>query len=71
MQKERQLYDKFVDVLNEVLDNEPTPQHLKIVREFLADNNISALSDKHEGLGILSEKTSTLPFEDEELDDIE
>lgn len=71
MEKERKLYNKFVDVLNDILDNEPTPAHLKIVREFLSDNNINALQETHQGLGTLSNKTTNLPFEEEDFDDIE
>lgn len=69
MEKERKLYDKFVDVLNNILEDDPTPQHLKIVREFLADNHISALADTHKGLGVLSDRTSALPFDDEDFED--
>lgn len=71
MEKERKLYNKFVDVLNDVLDNEPTPAHLKIVREFLSDNSINAIQEAHQGLGILANKTTNLPFEEEDFDDIE
>lgn len=71
MEKERKLYDKFVNVLNDVLDNEPTPAHLKIVREFLHDNNVNALPEKHQGLGILADKTNHLPFAEEDFDEIE
>lgn len=67
MKKERELYNKFVDVLNEVLENEPTPAHLKIVREFLSDNNITALPEKHYSLGTLADKVVNLPFDDEDL----
>lgn len=70
MKKERELYNKFVDVLNEILDNEPTPAHLKIVREFLSDNNINALPETHVKLGILANKKNILPFEEEDFEDI-
>lgn len=71
MKKERQLYDKFVDVLSDILEAEPTPQQLKIVREFLADNNITALQDRHEALGALADKNNKLPFDDEDFEDLE
>lgn len=71
MKKERQLYNRFVDVLNTKLDGEPSPQELKIIREFLADNDITALREEHEGLGTLANKTNDLPFDDEDFDEIE
>lgn len=71
MEKERQLYDKFVDVLNDALDNDPSPAHLKIVREFLSDNNINALPEAHKGLGVLADKANKLPFDEEDFDNIE
>ena len=40
MDRERKLYDKFVDVLNELLEGEPTPKELEIVMNFLKNNNI-------------------------------
>lgn len=67
MEKEQQLYDKFVDVLDERLDNEPTAQDLTVILNFLKYNNIQATT-KHKGVAKLTEKlASKLPFEDEEL----
>lgn len=69
MEKERKLYDKFVEVLNKILQGEPSPAELKIIKEFLHDNNITALKDKHNGLNELSGKIVKLPFNDEEIED--
>ena len=64
------LYDKFVDVLNDRLDNEPSAQDLNVVLNFLKYNNIQA-SDKHKKVHELNEKAKTiLPFEDEEYDNV-
>ena len=66
MDSEQQLYDKFVEVLNDKLDNEPSAQDLAVVIKFLKYNNIQA-TRKHKGLDNLANKTTTLlPFEDEE-----
>lgn len=65
MDKERQLYDKFVDVLNEKLnDEEIKPKELEIIMNFLKNQNIQATTN-HEGLNRLNEKFN-LPFEEEE-----
>lgn len=67
MDKEQQLYDKFVDVLNEKLDNEPTAQDLAVTLNFLKYNNIQA-SIKHKGVAKLANKLpSELPFEEDDL----
>lgn len=63
MTKEQDLYDKFVDVLKERLDGEPTPKDLEVVMKFLQSQNIQASPTKHNGLSELSTK---LPFEDED-----
>ena len=67
MDRERQLYDKFVDVLNEKLDDaEIKPKELEIIMNFLKNQNIQATTN-HEGLNRLNEKLN-LPFdEDSEL----
>lgn len=65
MDKERQLYDKFVDVLSDRLDGEPSPKDLEVVMKFLQNNNIQATT-KHKGLNDLAKKTTDLPFEDED-----
>ena len=63
---EQKLYDKFVDVLNEKLDCEPSAQDLAVVLNFLKYNNIQATT-KHKGVSSLTEKLKTkLPFEDED-----
>ena len=65
MEKEQQLYDAFVDVLTDRLDNEPSAQDLAVILNFLKYNNIQA-TDKHKGVRNLTDKlNSQLPFEDE------
>lgn len=64
--KEQILYDKFVDVLNEKLDGEPTPKELEIVMNFLKNNNIQATT-KNKGVADLVDRISKLPFEDEDV----
>lgn len=63
MEKEQQLYDKFVDVLADKLENEPTAKDLEVVLKFLQSQNIQASTTKHTGLNQLASK---LPFEDED-----
>lgn len=65
MDKERDLYNKFVDVLSDRLDSEPTPKDLEVILKFLQNNNIQATT-KHSGLSELASKATSLPFEDEE-----
>lgn len=63
---EQKLYDKFVDVLNDRLDSEPSAQDLAVVLNFLKYNNIQATT-KHKGVAQLTNKLKTkLPFEDED-----
>lgn len=35
MDKEQKLYDKFVDVLYDILDDKPSAQHLSVILNFL------------------------------------
>ena len=64
------LYDKFVDVLNDKLDGNPTAQDLTVVLNFIKYNNIQA-SDKHKGVKNLTDKVAAnLPFDDEEYDNV-
>lgn len=65
MDKERKLYDKFVDVLNELLDGEPTPKELEIVMNFLKNNNIQA-TITNKGVANLTNKIMQLPFDNED-----
>lgn len=66
MDKERELYDAFVDtLLDKVQDGSATPKELEIVMNFLKNNNIQA-SQKHKGLTELTKAATNLPFEDEE-----
>lgn len=65
MEKEQELYDKFVDVLYEKLKTEPTSKDLEVILKFLQANNIQATT-RHRGLSALAEKATALPFEDED-----
>lgn len=65
MSKEQELYDRFVDVLNERLDMEPSAKDLEVVLKFLQSQNIQATT-KHQGLSDLAKAATALPFEDEE-----
>lgn len=66
MDKERILYDAFVDtLLKKVESGEASPKELEIVMNFLKNNNIQA-NLKHQGLSQLASKATALPFEDEE-----
>lgn len=66
MEREQELYDKFVDVLNSKLDSEPSAQDMAVVLNFLKYNNIQATT-KHKGVAKLTEKISSqLPFEEED-----
>lgn len=64
MSKEQDLYDKFVDVLLNKMDCEPTAKDLEVVMKFLQNQNIQASPTKHTGL---NELTSKLPFEDDDI----
>jgi len=66
MDEEQKLYDRFVEVLNNRLDSEPSAQDLAVVLNFLKYNNIQAAS-KHKGVAKLTDKIKTqLPFEEED-----
>lgn len=66
MDKEREIYDKFVEVLNDKLDSEPSAQDLAVVLNFLKYNNVQATT-KHKGVSSLMDKISNqLPFEEED-----
>lgn len=69
MDKERILYNKFVDKLLELLDNpDITEKELRVVLNFLDNNNIQADLSNNKGLQELSEHFELdLPFEVEEL----
>lgn len=65
MERERKLYDKFVDVLVQKLDSdEIKPKELEIIMNFLKNQNIQATTN-HEGLKELQDRFN-LPFEDED-----
>ena len=66
MDKERKLYDAFVDsLLSKVQDGSATPKELEIVMNFLKNNNIQATT-KHKGLSDLAKSATELPFEDKD-----
>lgn len=67
MEKEQQLYDKFVQtLLNKLQEGTATPKELEIVMNFLKNNNIQA-SPKHSGLSALANEALELPFSDDEM----
>ena len=61
MTKEQELYDKFVEVLIDKLEEEPTAKDLEVVMKFVQYQNLQADKGKHKGLQELEEK---LPFDD-------
>lgn len=68
MEKERKLYDKLVEVLNDRLEGDPSAQDLNVVLNFLKYNNIQA-TRKHKGVDKLVDKienATSLPFDDED-----
>ncbi len=66
MDKERQLYDAFVDsLLSKVQGGSASPKELEIVLNFLKNNNIQATMS-HKGLSELVSTATNLPFEDED-----
>lgn len=70
MDKERKLYNKFLDKLDELLDNpDITDKELRIILNFLENQNIQANPETNEGLQSLMHKIEDeLPFDVEELD---
>lgn len=70
MDKERRLYNKFVDKLNELLDSpEVSDKELRIILNFLEANNIGANPETNEGLKELAAKLEDeLPFIHEEYE---
>ena len=68
MEKEQELYDKFVEALIDKVETEDTTKDLYLVMKFLETQNIQASPEKHQGLNSLNNKVSDLPFdEDDEL----
>ena len=67
MDRERLLYDTFVDTLiDKVQSGEATPKELEIIMNFLKNNNIQATTS-HKGLSTLAKEATELPFEDEDI----
>lgn len=69
MDKERALYNKFLDKLNELLDNpDVSDKELRIILNFLENNNISADPDTNSDLQKLALKfTEELPYDTDEF----
>lgn len=69
MERERKLYDKFINKLDKILDNpDVTDKELKIILDFLKDNNIGANPEAHAGLkSLISRFDDELPFDIEEF----
>lgn len=67
MDKERELYNKFVEVLSDRLDEGASPKDLEVIMKFLQNNNITA-STSNKGLNTLARKALDLPFE--EMDEL-
>lgn len=69
MDKERELYNKFLNKLNELLDNpDITDKEMRIILNFLENNDIKANPETNQELQKLNEKFSTeLPFDLDEL----
>ena len=66
MEKEQKLYNKFVDVLDKILDDKPSAQHLSVILNFLKYTNLKNDEEETEpkeevqnGITILK-----LPFDD-------
>lgn len=70
MDRERALYNKFLNKLNELLDNpDVSDKELRIILNFLEANNIQANPETNEGLKTLvSRFEDELPFSTEELE---
>jgi len=67
VEKEQQLYDKFVQtLLNKLQEGTAAPKELEIIMNFLKNNNIQA-SPKHSGLSALASEALELPFADDEM----
>lgn len=65
MDKERELYDAFVDnLLAKVTEGIATPKELEIVMNFLKNNNIQA-TQNHRGLAALASEALDLPFDED------
>lgn len=69
MDKERELYNKFLNKLNKLLDNpDITDKEMRIILNFLENNDIKANPETNQELQKLNEKFSTeLPFDLDEL----
>lgn len=61
MEKEQNLYDKFVDVLYDILDDKPSAQHLSVILNFL--KYINSQKDEEKPVEEIYESTQIkLPF---------
>lgn len=68
MDKERALYNKFLDKLNKLLDNpDITDKEMRIILNFLENNDIKANPETNQDLQKLNEKFTELPFDLDEF----
>lgn len=69
MEKERNLYNKFIDCLINHLENDDTdPKVLNVILNFLKNNNIQATEDNESLRQLKASLISKLPFDNEDLD---
>lgn len=64
MDKEQKLYDKFVDVLYDILDDKPSAQHLSVILNFLKYVNSQKDDEKPLQEEIFEGTQIKLPFGD-------
>lgn len=64
MDKEQKLYDKFVDVLYDILDDKPSAQHLSVILNFLKYTHSQKESEKFLDEEIFESTQIKLPFGD-------
>ena len=60
--KEQQLYDKFVDTLNNILDDKPSAQHLSVILNFLKYCSVKNVQDEEDNDNDEPETNIRLPF---------
>ena len=67
MNKERELYNSFVELLTEkIRDGEASSKDLDIIRQFLKDNNIQATMENPQ-LNQLTQECLDLPFDEDNV----
>ena len=66
----RELFNALVKELTKrVQKGECSATDLSVARQFLKDNGIEAIPDKHPGMEKLKEEVENLTFDDDEIDD--